>query len=46
MDEVQNPSNSKFFSLCVIHTGFGVHPASSPMGKWDSFPKGKIYERI
>jgi hypothetical protein len=40
-DEVRVPIGSKIFSLHVVHTGSGAHPASYPMGTGGSFLWGK-----
>jgi hypothetical protein len=39
---VRSPAGAKdFSSILCVHTGFGAHPASSPMGTGGPFPGGK-----
>jgi hypothetical protein len=41
-DGVRAPVVAKFFSLHVVHTGYGAHPASYLIGTGGSFPVGKV----
>jgi hypothetical protein len=37
---VRVPVGQEFSFLHVVQTGYGVHPASYPMGNGGSFPRG------
>jgi hypothetical protein len=41
MGRSSSPGRVKKNVLCVTQTGSGIHPASSPMGTWGSFPGHK-----